>query len=154
MTPKLLRLDGPRWHQPKWEKRNKTNHRRSDWAGTEGEGGFCFGRILEGPVGWGIQVAMSSGQWETQAWNSKERSGQNRESTWEPSEYKKPLKSWVQMRLLGQVMEWEGTRDKSYPSSCLAPNHNQEKSFPEQGLGHYKEWSAKGSKQLSLQVPL
>lgn len=52
-----------------------------------------------------IQVEMSRRQWETQALNSEESSGQNKERIWESSEYKKTLMSWVQRRLPEQVIE-------------------------------------------------
>lgn len=114
--------------------------------------GFLFWTPVEGSVGWGIQVKMSSRQWETQAWNSEESSGQNKERIWELSEYKRLLESRLQMRLPEQVMEWEGTRNKSYPFACLPPDHHQDRSFSEQGLGHYEEWGTKGSKQLSART--
>lgn len=112
--------------------------------------GFLFWTPVEGPVGWGIQVKMSSRQWETQAWNSEESSGQNKERIWELSEYKRPLESRVQMRLPEQVMEWEGTRNKSYPFACLPPDHHQDRSFSEQGLGHYEEWGTKKGVQTAV----
>lgn len=50
-------------------------------------------------------MEISSGQLETQAWNSKETSGQNEETARESSEYKKALTLRVQMRLPQQVTE-------------------------------------------------
>lgn len=76
------------------EGKQTNQEKQLSWAGAEREG-FLF---------W-IQVEMSSRQWETQALNSVESSGQNKERIWDSSEYKKTLMSWVQRRLLEQVIE-------------------------------------------------